>query len=107
MPRHSIHAASDINYIESGAQMALVEIYTTTTCPYCVRAKKLLDIKGYPYREIDVSSDTKLRKSMTKKANGRTSVPQVFIDGSHIGGCDDLYALDKSGKLDLLLGNSR
>lgn len=84
--------------------MALIEIYTTLTCPYCVRAKKLLESKGHPYREIDVSGDIELRKSMTEKANGRTSVPQIFIDGSHIGGCDDLYALEKSGNLDPLLG---
>ena len=84
--------------------MALIEIYTTTTCPYCVRAKKLLDSKGFSYSEIDVSGDAELRKSMTEKASGRTSVPQIFIDGVHIGGCDDLYALDKSGKLDPLLG---
>ena len=83
--------------------MALIEIYTTTTCPYCVRAKKLLDQKGAAYKEIDVSGDAELRKSMTEKASGRTSVPQIFIDGVHIGGCDDLYALDKSGKLDPLL----
>lgn len=84
--------------------MALIEIYTTMTCPYCVRAKKLLDSKEASYNEIDVSGDAELRKSMTEKASGRTSVPQIFIDGVHIGGCDDLYALDKSGKLGPLLG---
>ncbi len=84
--------------------MANIEIYTTITCPYCVRAKKLLDQKGSSYKEIDVSGDAELRKSMTEKAGGRTSVPQIFIDGIHIGGCDDLYALDKDGKLDPLLG---
>lgn len=83
--------------------MAQIEIYTTNTCPYCVRAKKLLDQKGSPYQEIDVSEDAELRKSMTERAGGRTSVPQVFIDGFHVGGCDDLYALDKDGKLDPLL----
>lgn len=83
--------------------MALIEIYTTTTCPYCVRAKKLFDQKGSPYIEIDVSGDAELRKSMTEKAGGRTSVPQIFIDDFHVGGCDDLYALDKAGKLDPLL----
>ncbi|MBY0281251.1 MAG: glutaredoxin 3 [Alphaproteobacteria bacterium] len=84
--------------------MALIEIYTTTTCPYCVRAKKLLDQKDCVYTEIDVSFDAELRKSMTEKAGGRTSVPQIFINGAHIGGCDDLYALNKAGNLDPLLG---
>lgn len=83
--------------------MAQIEIYTTNTCPYCVRAKKLLDKKGSSYQEIDVSQDPELRRSMAERAEGRTSVPQIFIDGFHIGGCDDLYALDKGGKLDPLL----
>ncbi len=84
--------------------MATVEIYTTQTCPYCIRAKKLFQQKGVAYKEIDVSHDPELRNSMTEKAGGRTSVPQIFIDGQHIGGCDDTYALDKDGKLDILLG---
>ena len=84
--------------------MVTVEIYVTQTCPYCVRAKKLFVQKGIAYKEIDVSNDADLRKSMTEKAGGRTSVPQIFIDGQHIGGCDDAYALDKEDKLDSLLG---
>lgn len=83
--------------------MATVEIYVTQTCPYCVRAKKLFTHKGVTYKEIDVSNDADLRKSMTEQAGGRTSVPQIFIDGQHIGGCDDAYALDKEGKLDPML----
>jgi glutaredoxin 3 len=83
--------------------MKTVEIYTTQTCPYCVRAKKLLDSKGAMYKEIDVSTNAELRESMTAKAGGRTSVPQIFIDSFHVGGCDDLYALDEAGSLDSLL----
>ena len=84
--------------------MAVVEIYTTKTCPYCVRAKKLLDAKGVSYQEIDVSEDQNLRQFMVEKAGGRTSVPQIFINDHYVGGCDDLHALDKAGELDPLLG---
>ena len=84
--------------------MAVVEIYTTKTCPYCVRAKKLLDAKGVSYQEIDVSEDQNLRQFMVEKAGGRTSVPQIFINDHPMGGCDDLHALDKAGELDPLLG---
>ncbi len=83
--------------------MADIEIFTTQVCPYCVRAKRLFDKKGVSYREIDVSTDAELRESMTARAGGRRTVPQIFIDGEHIGGCDDLYALDKEGKLDPML----
>ncbi|MBC7908656.1 MAG: glutaredoxin 3 [Rhodospirillaceae bacterium] len=76
--------------------MAEIEIYTTPTCPYCIRAKALLDKKGVAYREIDVSAG---RDVMTKRAGGRTSVPQIFINGEHIGGCDDLHELDAAGDL--------
>jgi glutaredoxin 3 len=85
-------------------EMADIELYTTKACPYCVRAKRLLDSKGAGYREIDVSEDTALREAMMAKAGGRRSVPQIFIDGHHVGGCDDLYALDSQGKLDPMLG---
>lgn len=84
--------------------MADIEIFTTQVCPYCVRAKRLFDKKGVSYREIDVSTDAELRESMTARAGGRRSVPQIFIDGEHIGGCDDLYALDSKGGLDGKLG---
>lgn len=84
--------------------MADIEIFTTQVCPYCVRAKRLFDKKGVSYREIDVSTDAELRESMTARAGGRRTVPQIFIDGEHIGGCDDLYALDSKGGLDGKLG---
>lgn len=83
--------------------MSIVEIYTTPTCPYCIRAKALLKSKGVDYVETDVSSDPALRDAMMERANGRRSVPQIFIDNAHIGGCDDLHALDAAGKLDPLL----
>ncbi len=83
--------------------MSTVEIYTTPTCPYCIRAKALLKSKGVDYVETDVSSDLALRDAMMERANGRRSVPQIFIDNAHIGGCDDLHALDAAGKLDPLL----
>ncbi len=83
--------------------MAKVEIYTTMLCGYCYRAKKLLEERGANFAEIDVMTDGKLRDEMRKRTGGRTSVPQIFIDGQHIGGCDDLYALDQAGKLKPLL----
>ncbi len=83
--------------------MAQVEIYTTMMCPYCWRAKQLLEEHGAQYREVDVMTDGKLRAEMRARAGGRTSVPQIFINGQHVGGCDDLYALDRAGKLKPLL----
>ena len=83
--------------------MHIVEIYTTPTCPYCFRAKALLQRKGVEYRETDVSQSAALRGAMTARAGGRQTVPQIFIDDRHVGGCDDLYALDESGGLDPLL----
>ena len=80
-----------------------IEIYTTMFCPFCVRAKQLLDSKQVMYDETDVTARLSLRKTMTNRANGRTSVPQIFIDGQHVGGCDELVALEKSGQLDRLL----
>jgi glutaredoxin 3 len=80
-----------------------VEIYTTPFCGYCAMAKRLLDRKGIPYREIDVSNDPSLRQAMVQKANGRRTVPQIFIGTMHVGGSDDLHALDYAGKLDPLL----
>ena len=82
--------------------MAEVILYTTTYCPYCKRAKNLLDRKQIPYTEIDVTNDTALRQKM-EADSGRRTVPQIFIDGRSIGGCDDLYSLDKQGELDTLL----
>ncbi|MBN8543286.1 MAG: glutaredoxin 3 [Alphaproteobacteria bacterium] len=82
--------------------MANVVIYTTTYCPYCVRAKDLLKRKGQTYTEINAEDD-KVREEMVAKAGGRRTVPQIFIGDTHVGGFDDLYALDKDGKLDPLL----
>lgn len=83
--------------------MARVEIYTTPTCPYCIAAKKLLAEKGAAFDEISVAGDPAGRRAMSERAGGRTTVPQIFIDGRHIGGCDDLHALDGKGGLDPLL----
>ncbi len=83
--------------------MPPVEIYTTPYCPYCQDAKALLKQKNVAYTEIDVSRDRALRVQMTERANGRATVPQIFIGATHVGGCDDLYALDGDGKLDPLL----
>ena len=80
-----------------------IEIYTTPWCPYCIRAKRLLDEKGAAYREIDVMGDSDARAEMMRRANGRRTVPQVFIGGTHVGGSDDLYALERAGRLDALL----
>lgn len=87
--------------------MAEVIIYATKFCPYCISAKKLLRQKGVKFTEIDVTFDPARRAEMTKKAGGRHTVPQIFINGQHVGGCDDLYALDKAGRLDPLLKQAR
>jgi len=84
--------------------MAEIVIYTTRFCPYCVRAKHLLESKGVDYREIAVDGDRKLRQEMTDKSGQRT-VPQIWINDRHIGGCDDLYALQYAGQLDNLLAS--
>jgi len=83
--------------------MRPVEIYTTPYCGYCAMAKRLLDRKGVAYNEIDVSADPELRAAMVQRANGRRTVPQIFIGTMHVGGSDDLHALDHAGKLDPLL----
>ena len=83
--------------------MATVEIYTIPTCPYCHAAKALLKRKGVAYQETDVSRDPQIRVAMTQRAGGRRTVPQIFINGQHVGGSDDLHALDHQGKLDALL----
>ena len=84
--------------------MRRIEIYTTRYCPYCIAAKRLLSQKGVKFTEIDVSADQKERSRMAARANGRMTVPQIFIDSIHVGGCDELYALDRAGRLDDLLG---
>lgn len=83
--------------------MAKVEVYTTDYCPYCVRAKQLLDVKGVDYTEVDVSGDDDARIKLVEKAQGRRTVPQIFINDQPIGGFDDMRALEESGKLDALL----
>ena len=83
--------------------MPKVEIYSKFTCSYCFRAKRLLEAKGVPYEEISVDMGGPKREEMIQRAGGRMTVPQIFIDGQHIGGCDDLMALDRAGRLDALL----
>lgn len=83
--------------------MAKVDVYTTTYCPYCVRAKQLLDAKDVDYTEIDVTGDDVARISLVEKSGGRRTVPQIFINGQSIGGYDDMRALEESGQLDLML----
>lgn len=82
--------------------MAQVTIYTTKVCPYCIRAKQLLERKGIEFQEIS-AEDEAVREAMIQKAGGQRTVPQIFINNHHVGGCDDLYALDKAGKLDPML----
>ena len=84
--------------------MAKVEMYTTMWCGYCARARGLLQRKGVGFEDIDVEADTSKRTEMVQRAGGRTTVPQIFIDGVHVGGSDELAALDRAGKLDPLLG---
>ena len=84
--------------------MAEVELYTTPFCPYCVRARALLERKGVAYTDIDIIGEPARRAEMVRRAGGRTSVPQIFIRGEHIGGSDELVALDRNGELDAKLG---
>jgi glutaredoxin 3 len=86
--------------------MPPIEIYTTRYCPYCTAAKRLLSHKGAKFTEIDVSGDPKGRSDMVARANGRMTVPQIFIGSTHVGGYDDLAALEQAGKLDPLLGGN-
>ena len=83
--------------------MQKVMIYLTGLCPFCWRAKRLLDIKGVDYEEIDIMADPERRSEMVRRAGGLTSVPQVFIGDMHVGGSDELVALDQSGTLDSIL----
>ena len=83
--------------------MKPVEIYTTPLCGYCHAAKRLLTQKGAAFTEIDVSRDPALRATMTRRSNGGRTVPQIFVGETHVGGCDDLYALEQAGKLDPML----
>lgn len=83
--------------------MPEIEIYTQDWCPFCARAKQLFDKRGVTYREISAERGTPARAEAASRSGGRTSVPQIFIDGRHIGGCDDLLALDRAGQLEPLL----
>lgn len=82
---------------------AKVEIYTWRTCPFCIRAKSLLARKGVDFVEYSIDGDEAAREKMSKRANGRRSVPQIFINDRHVGGCDDIHAIEAQGKLDELL----
>lgn len=83
--------------------MAKVEVYSSMWCPFCHRAKKLLKNKGVPFEEIDVDGNPAVRAAMTERADGRHTVPQIFINDEGIGGCDELYMLERQGKLDSML----
>ena len=83
--------------------MSKIEIYTQPWCPFCERALHILSVKHAEFQEIDAPGGSAAREEAKRRSGGRTSVPQIFIDGHHIGGCDDLMALDKAGKLDPLL----
>jgi len=83
--------------------MAKIIIYTSPICSYCVQAKRLLSRKGVAFEEIDVSRDADLRRKVIQMSGGRMTVPQIFVDDDHIGDCDEIYALDRVGKLDPLL----
>ncbi|MCS5700842.1 glutaredoxin 3 [Cyanobium sp. FGCU-52] len=87
--------------------MARVEIYTWRACPFCIRAKQLLDRKGVAYEEYAIDGDAAARRAMVERgSDGRSSLPQIFIDDQHVGGCDDLYALERQGRLDPLLAGA-
>ena len=87
--------------------MATIDIYTIHYCPYCADAKELLSGKGVVFREIDASGNRDIRKEMIARAHGRGTFPQIFIGATHVGGCDDLYALEEAGKLDPLLAEAK
>ena len=84
--------------------MARVEMYSSMFCGYCARAKSLLQRKGVPFEDVDVMEHPERRAEMRQRAGGRNTVPQIFIDGAHVGGSDELHALDADGKLDPMLG---
>lgn len=87
--------------------MAKIDIYTVRYCPYCQDAKELLSRKGVSYHEIDVTGKRDVRKEMIQRAKGRSTYPQIFIGATHVGGCDDLYDLEESGRLDSLLAEAK
>ena len=83
--------------------MSNIEIYIKSTCPYCIRTKRLLDMKGVDYTEYEISGDEAKRAEMIQRSNGGRTVPQIFIDGKLIGGSDELFSLERDGKLDALI----
>ena len=87
--------------------MAEVTIYTRMMCGYCSAAKRLLDAKGVAYREHDASFSPELRQEMIQRANGRSTFPQIFVGAHHVGGCDELHALERQGRLDALLASEK
>ncbi len=87
--------------------MSNIQIYSTMMCPYCYRAKRLLDAKGADYEEIDVMMNAGRRREMVERSGGRTSVPQIFIADEHIGGCTELYQLEEAGELDAKLAKAQ
>jgi glutaredoxin 3 len=87
--------------------MTAVDIYTIRYCPYCQDAKDLLSRKGVSFHEIDASGNRDIRKEMIERTGGQSTYPQIFIGATHVGGCDDLYALDEAGKLDPLLAAAK
>ena len=89
--------------MQQNAARPQVVMYTTDWCPYCARARRLLEEKGVPFEEIDVDAKSGARAEMIERSGGRSTVPQIFIGAAHVGGFDDLYALDSSGGLDRLL----
>src|SRR5258708_18751904 len=98
------YLAGDSSGAGDATAMAKVEVYSTMFCPYCARARALLQRKGIAFTEIDLLEEPRRRDEMIRRAGGRTTVPQIFIDGEHIGGCDDMVALDRAGQLDPKLG---
>jgi glutaredoxin 3 len=98
-----MHHIEDI-FRSARTTVANVEVYSSFWCPYCYRAKNLLKSKGVEFKEIEVDNDANLRAEMVQRAGGRRTVPQIFIDGKHVGGSDELAALDRDGTLDALLG---
>jgi glutaredoxin 3 len=92
-----------VQAVKAGQDMGQVTIYTRDFCGYCAAAKRLLSQKGVDFVEHDASFSPDLRKEMIQRANGRSTFPQIFIGETHVGGCDDLYELDRTGKLDPLL----
>ncbi len=86
--------------------MPLIEIYTTRSCGHCLSAKALLKRKGAAFKEIDLGANWELRDEMIQRANGRMTVPQIFVGQVHVGGCDDLHGLERAGKLDSLLAGA-